>query len=144
VNQRINKGFYFKKRMNNKNKTELSSSLKLLVKSSVIVLVGVVLSKIFSYAYRIIIAREFGPETYGLFSLAMMVVGWFTIISLLGINNGIVRFVAYYRGKRREREGRYLVRKFVLIVGLISLILGGALFFLSEFIAGALPLFEIL
>ena len=57
------------------NNNEFDSNLKLIAKSSVIVFAGIFLSKIFTYLYRIIIAREFGPEAYGLFSLALVISG---------------------------------------------------------------------
>ena len=68
--------------MGNKNRGNvkgLDKSLKLLVKTSVIVFIGIALSKILTYGYRVIIARHYGPEVYGLFSLSLMIVGWFIV-----------------------------------------------------------------
>ena len=71
--------------MNNSTKTqkEIDKGLKLIAKSSVIIFIGLIFSKIFTYAYRIIIARHFGPETYGLFSLAMIVSSTILFIGVL-------------------------------------------------------------
>lgn len=114
---------------------ELSSSLNLLVKSAFVVFFGVALSKILTYAYRIIIARYFGPETYGLFVISLMIIGWFTLAAIFGLTSGITRYVAYYRGKNETSKISYLFKStlsFFLITGLLS---GTILFFLSDYIA---------
>jgi O-antigen/teichoic acid export membrane protein len=115
--------------------SKLDHSLKLLVKTSFIVLIGLFLSKILAYAYRIIIARYYGPEVYGLFSLALTIVGFFGAIAAFGFVDGIVRFVPILRAKNKTNDIRYLFRyaiKFSLITGLIASIM---LFISSEFIA---------
>ena len=55
---------------------KIDNSLKLIVKSSLVVFIGIFASKILSYIYRIVIARSpgFGPEAYGIFSLAVIVI----------------------------------------------------------------------
>ncbi|MFH1307817.1 MAG: flippase [archaeon] len=121
-----------------KNKTEnkeLNKSLNLLAKSSVIVFIGIFLSKLLAYIYRIIIARYFGPEVYGIFSLALMIVGWFTIFSALGLSEGIVRYISLYRGEGNKNKIRYIFRytlKFLVVSGIIS---GVLLFILADFIS---------
>ncbi len=121
-----------------KNKNRLDNSLKLLAKSSYIVFIGVFLSKIFSYVYTIIIAREFGKEIYGLFSLAVMVSGIFILFSSMGIGEGLTRYIPLYRGKKQKEKIKYLVRKSAkvfLITGIISTIL---LIILSRYISNNL------
>jgi len=113
----------------------LNKSLKLIAKSSIIVFVGLVLSKIFTYAYRIIIARSLGPEVYGLFSLAVMILGWFIAFSSLGLSGGLLRYVALYRGEKKTNKIRFIFRT-SLIISLISTIISSIiLFLLSEFIS---------
>src|SRR3972149_1823388 len=86
------------------------SSLKLLAKTSFIVLIGVIISKILGYTYRIIIARYYGPEVYGLFVLALMISGWFIAISALGFNEGILRFIPIYRGRKEIEKIKYALK----------------------------------
>lgn len=114
---------------------EVDHSLRLLAKSSIIVFIGLIVSKISTYLYRIIIARGFGPETYGVFSLSIMIVGWFVLFSNLGLAEGIVRYIPYYVGKKKINNARYLFRKSFYILLTLGLILGIILFFLSSFIA---------
>lgn len=113
----------------------LKKSLNLLVKTSVIVFIGILLSKILSYVYRIIIARHFGPEVYGLFSLALMVSGWFIAISALGFSEGLLRFIPIYRGRKQGAKIRYLFKFSLITLSITSILSGLLLFFLSDFIS---------
>ena len=82
-----------------KEKINIDKSLKLIAKSSIIILCGIFISKLLTYIYRIIIARTFGPEIYGVFSLILMIVGILTPIINLGLNEGLLRFISLSRGK---------------------------------------------
>ncbi len=117
------------------NQDSLDDSLKLLVKTSLIVFIGLVISKIMTYFYRIIIARFLGPEIYGIFSLASMIFGWFTAIFLFGLADGLLRYVSLYRAKKDNSEINYLIRKTTWILSISSIFSAAVLFFLSEFIS---------
>ncbi|MDO8509346.1 MAG: flippase [Nanoarchaeota archaeon] len=104
---------------------EFNKDLKLIAKSSLIVLLGVGLSKILTYVYRIIIARYFGPEIYGLLSLALMASGILIALSSLGLPEGILRYVALFRGTKQLKELKYTINfalKLVLILSVITAI----------------------
>ncbi len=118
-----------------KEEKEISNDLGLLVKSSIIVFGGVFLSKILAYFYRITIARYYGPEVYGLFSLALMVIGFFIAFASLGFSEGLLRFIPIYRAKKQYSNIAYLLkfaRKTLLISGIIA---GIIMFLFSDFIA---------
>src|SRR3989344_5492108 len=83
---------------------ETNKSLRLIAKTSMIVFIGVMLSRILGYAYRVIVARYFGAETYGLFSLAIMVLGIFSAFASLGLAEGIVRYGAFYRARGENKK----------------------------------------
>ncbi len=118
-----------------KKESNLNSSLKILVKSSMWVFIGIILSKILGYAYRIIVARYYGPEVYGLLALSLTILGWFTLFSLLGFDSGVLRFLSLYSTKKEENKASYIV-KFSLNLLLITGIAAGILlFFLSDIIA---------
>src|SRR3989344_5065677 len=102
---------------------EFDSSLKLIAKSSVIVFVFFALAKILSYIHRIIIARNYGAESYGLFSLALMVTGWITVLAVFGLNDGLLRFISMFRGKKEYDKINYIFRRsfyLVLFTGLVG------------------------
>ncbi len=120
--------------MKNEQK-EIDKDLKLLAKSSIIVFAGIFFAKIFNYVYRIIIARNFGPEVYGLFSLAIMILGFFVAFSSLGLSEGLLRYISLYRGKKERQKIRYLFKFSLTISFFLSMISGIILFFFSEFIS---------
>ncbi len=118
-----------------KAKTEFDTSLKLLAKTSIIVFIGLFLSKIIAYAYRIIIARYYGPEVYGLFSLAIMISGWIITFALLGLTSGLSRFIPQYRGKNDKNKISYLFGLTNKILIITSIFSAALLFFLADFMA---------
>ena len=121
------------KDLNEQHKIE--RNLKLIAKSSFIVFIGLLISKVLTYVYRITIARSFGPEIYGLFSVAIMVLGWFMLFASFGFSEGLIRYVSFYIGKKQYSKIRYLFlisTTITLIFGIISTLL---LFLLSEFIS---------
>ena len=94
-------------------------SLKLLVKTSFIVFIGILLSDILTYIFRIIIVRHYGLEIYGLFSLGVTIWIFVGTIAGLGLSDGLLRFVSLMRGKEDLKRIRYLVR-FVMVFSIIS------------------------
>ena len=112
---------------------EFDTSLKLIAKSSVVVFIGFAFSKILTYIYRIIIARNFGPEAYGLFSLALMVASWITILAIFGLDEGLLRYISIFRGRKEENKIRYIFRASFYLLLVTGLIGGAIMFFSSSF-----------
>ena len=116
-------------------KEELNRSLKLIAKSSFIVLIGLIISKILGYVYRILIARYFSPEVYGLFNLALAISSFLISIFSFGFSEGLLRFIPLLRAKKKQNEINYLIKRtrdIYIIFGIISTFL---LFFFSDFIS---------
>ncbi|MEK6760768.1 MAG: flippase [Nanoarchaeota archaeon] len=113
----------------------VNDGLKLLANSAIIVFGAFVVSKIFGYLYRIIIARYFGPEVYGLFSLAIIVVGWFAGISYLGLTEGVSRFIPLFRGKNEKNKVNYVFQISALALFFSTILTATILFLLSEYIS---------
>ncbi len=118
-----------------KENEKLNNSLNLLAKSSTIVLIGIIFSKSFVYAYRIIIARYFGPEIYGLLILSTMIIAWLISLSSFGLIEGILRFISFYRGKDEINKIRYVFRWSRKIFLIFSISFAIMLFFSSGFVA---------
>lgn len=116
-------------------KEHLEYSLKLLAKTSLVVLIGLIISKVLGYTYRIIIARYYGPEVYGLFSLAVIILAWFITLSTLGITDGLIRFIPQYRGSKEKEKIFYLFNLSTKILLVASFISAFFLFSFSDFIA---------
>lgn len=108
---------------------KLVKDLNLIVKSSVFVLVASLASKIFVYLYRIVIARYYGPDVFGLFSLAVMVSSLLIVASSLGLCDGLLRYLSFYQTKKQKQTSIYMFQLSSKIM-LISSIIGGILLFI--------------
>ena len=114
--------------------SELDNSLKAVAKGTGIGILGIALSKVFGYIYRIIIAR-IGAEQYGLVSMGIAVYALLTTIAILGMGYGVLRFVSYYRRNNESDKIKGVIfssLNFVIPTGFILAIL---LFLFSKQIA---------
>ena len=109
-------------------------ALKTLAKGAAFVYIGMIFSKVFTYLYRIIIAR-IGTSEYGLLSLGLAVVNLLMHIPLLGMNEGIVRYVSFYLGLKDKQRVKGTITTALKISAPLSLIFTAILFFNSEYIA---------
>lgn len=113
---------------------EADDALKVIAKGAGIFSIGLIISKILSYIYRLIIARV-GAEQYGLFSIALAILGILATISMLGMGEGVVRFVSFYKGKVDKRRIKGVITSALKINASLSIGLGLILFFFSDWIA---------
>ena len=79
---------------------EESESMKKVVKTASLFVATMIVSKIFSYIYRFVIAR-LGPKDYGILSLGLAIIGILGVIASLGLNNGVIRYIALYHEKKQ-------------------------------------------
>lgn len=113
---------------------EKGIALKKIARGVGIVIIGTLISKVLAYVYRIIIAR-IDIAQYGLFSIALAVFSMLFTFSSLGLNEGVVRFVAYYKGLNDERRIKGTITSALKISLPISLIAGFLLFIFSDWVA---------
>lgn len=111
------------------------SPLRIMVKGGFFVLLGVLLSKLLWYIYRIIVARYLGAEDYGLFSLAFSIFMTTMLLSKIGIPLGITRFVSKYIGKKDDSKVRGTIFSAFELTLPLSILAGLSLFILSPSIS---------
>ncbi len=107
----------------------LDKNLKFMARTSFMVFFTLIISKLLVYIYKVIIARYFGPDVYGLYSLGAMVAGLVVSVSSLGLSEGMLRFVALYRGKNQVSKIEYLFKSSMRIL-IFSSFFGGILVYL--------------
>jgi O-antigen/teichoic acid export membrane protein len=98
---------------------------------------GQVVGRLLNYATQASLALLFGPAQLGFYVLGMTLVQIANILSQVGLDNGVVRFVARYRNEGDQRRIRGTV---LLALGtglLLSTALSVALFFGAETLAWA-------
>ena len=119
----------------NKEKKEVNQSLGVLAKSAIVVFMGLILSKVFSYIYRIVIARVYGPDIYGIFLLASSIVGLLVYVVLMGFDGGVVRYIPLYKSRRRNENIKFIINFGFWTTIIIGVIIGVLLFLLADIIS---------
>ncbi|MEK6914063.1 MAG: flippase [Nanoarchaeota archaeon] len=117
------------------SKKEFNNILENLFETSIFIFVAIMISKIFSYIYKIIIARYLGADIYGIYSLSLIIVLLVASIFGFGISEGILRYISLYRGKNEQEKIKYLFKFSSKLLLILTIIASFILFFLSEFIA---------
>jgi O-antigen/teichoic acid export membrane protein len=121
--------------MEKETQKTFDKSIKMIFKSSLVVFVGVLLSKILGYLHRIVIARYFGSSEYGTYLLAIAILAWIGLFASFGLPEGVLRYLSIFRGKSELSKAR-LILKFSAKVLVVTGIIGGVvLYFASDYIA---------
>jgi O-antigen/teichoic acid export membrane protein len=96
---------------------------------------GQVAGRLLNYSIQASLALLFGPAQLGFYVLGMTLVQVANVLSQVGMDNGVVRFVARYRAEGAQRRVRGIV---LLALGtglLLSVVLSAALFLGAELLA---------
>ncbi|HEV2390655.1 MAG TPA: oligosaccharide flippase family protein [Nitrososphaerales archaeon] len=76
----------------------------------------------------ILVARLLGPDSYGSYSLALVIPSVFQLLTSFGANTAVTRFVAYHVSRNEDLEARRFAESAMLITLLSGLVLAGACF----------------
>lgn len=107
---------------------EKESNQKIILSEAFLSFSGMSFGSVFRYMFSIIMARFLGAQMLGLYSLGNAITRIAEILALLGLDNGVLRFVS------RDTEDKVNVDRSIytsLKIGLISSILIAVLLFLS-------------
>ncbi|MBA2692847.1 MAG: oligosaccharide flippase family protein [Rubrobacter sp.] len=91
--------------------------------------VGQGTGRVLGYITQSLLARGLGASSFGLYTLGVGVVTAAQIISQFGLDNGVVRYVAHYRGQDDTARVRGTILQSVGITFAISLVVAAAMFF---------------
>ena len=109
-------------------------SRKLILKGFIYTTIGLVFSKIFTYGWRVIVARV-GAEEYGMLSLVLAIFQFLVPISALGLSFAVERYVSFYVGKDDRVGAKSTIVNSLRVSFASSIIFAFILYFSSEFIA---------
>jgi O-antigen/teichoic acid export membrane protein len=112
----------------------LDKHLKSMVRGALFAFFGLVFSKGMNYLYKLQVAR-LGAETYGLLSIGLAIFGIASTLALLGMNFGVLRYVAYYREKKEGRKEKGTITAALKIVIPLSLAVALTMYLLSGIIS---------
>lgn len=110
---------------------EENKAIKTIAKGAGYVFVGMVISKFLSYLYRMVVAR-IGTQEYGVLSLGLAIVGILSFIPLLGLDQGVLRYVSYYLGKKDHDKVRSTIKTSLMVSLPFSIIISALVFIFSE------------
>jgi len=120
------------------NTRVINESLQKVAKGTSIVLIGTLIVTFFGFISRILIARQWTQSDFGIFSLALSIISLFTVISILGLERGTTRNIAYYKGKKDYKKIPKIIASSIFTTLAASNIIAIILFFSSEAIAEGL------
>lgn len=106
--------------------------VKTMAKGAGFFFIGILISKVLTYFYRVFIARYFGPEDYGLFSLALAVLSFAGLFARMGLHSGVVRYIPYYKGKGDNSRIRGTILYSLAVVGAFSIFITGLIILFAE------------
>ncbi|RLG27544.1 hypothetical protein DRO03_11925, partial [Methanosarcinales archaeon] len=113
----------------------LNESLRTIAKGAGIGFAGAMFGTAVGYLSRMVIARYLGPEDYGLISLGFAAMMIATVLSLMGFNSGMQRYIAYYRGKCDEGRIKGTIVAALKVTVPTSLLFMGVVFFGADWIS---------
>lgn len=112
-----------------------NSDFSKIIKSAGIGGIGEIVFKIFGFVISIIIARSAGSAIFGIFTLAFTITIVAQMFSDIGLGQGVLRFVAYYKGKDDIPRLKGTIIFCTKIVLFLSLFFTLAIFYSAELIA---------
>lgn len=103
-----------------------------IIKGSGIAFGANLFDKALGFLFNIVVARFLGASGYGLFVLGWTVVQFAQPISLLGLPDGVVRYVSKYRSEDSASQVRGTVFASVAIAGLLGILFGAFMILFSR------------
>ena len=96
---------------------------------------GDIIYMVLGYASAIVITRNVGLEIFGIYSLAFTVASLVGIFARLGLENGVLRYVALYNGQGDALRIKGVITFATKMTSLLGLLLGFLLFILADFLS---------
>ncbi|UCH72408.1 MAG: flippase [Thermoplasmatales archaeon] len=113
----------------------VNRSLQKVAKGTGIVFIGSIFLLLFSFAEGVLIVRNWTQAEFGVISLGFAILAICTSISTLGMQQGVVRSIAYVRGKKDNKKISQIIYGSIVLSTIISIILAAIIFLLSDIIA---------
>ena len=82
----------------------VNQSLQKIAKGTGIIFTGTIIAMLLSFIGTVIIVRYLTTSEYGLFSLALTVIGILAGLSSLGLGEGATRYIAYFKGQQDSKR----------------------------------------
>jgi len=107
-------------------------ALRVIAKGAGIAFFGLTLNRFLAFLSRVIVARFLTPNDYGILNLVLAIFSVFVVISLIGIPDGIIRYISYYAARKEYDKVKGVIYSSIRIVIPISIILSILVFYFSR------------
>ena len=107
----------------------------LLAKGMAASIAGLVTYSGLQYLFLVVVARAVGPALYGVFNIGLATVNMAVPLALLGLNFGVLRYVARYRALGDDPGEIRLVRHALLLVAVSGTMVSVTVLFVAEPVA---------
>jgi O-antigen/teichoic acid export membrane protein len=91
--------------------------------------------RILGFAIQLVLARTLGPSLMGAYLLGTTIVNLANVLSQLGMDNGLVRWVAHYRAAGDDARVKGTIVQALILSFALSLVLAAAVFLSSGYLA---------
>lgn len=103
-----------------------NKSIRTLIKGSGFSFLGSLFSKATHYIFYLVIARVAGADGFGIFSVALAILSLSESVSVLGLQSGVNRYIAYYQGQEDNLRTRGVIRIAFFVATVSSLVVTAA------------------
>jgi len=112
-----------------------SQEITIIAKGASTVFIGVVIGTGLKYFFELIVARHLAPKLFGIFFLGLAVYKISAEIATFGLNYGVLRYVAFLKGKGDENRVKGTIVCAIRIVASISIFVSFLLILFSKVIS---------
>ncbi|HWR25572.1 MAG TPA: flippase, partial [Methanosarcina sp.] len=109
----------------------VNESVNRIVSGSGPILAGTFLGLLLDITIKGVLTSYLSPSDFGIYALALTVISITGAIATLGLNEGVPRYIAFFRGRHEENQVHELIMSAIimgLIAGLLSILVSPALF----------------
>jgi len=115
--------------------TIVNESLQRIAKGSFIIIGSTVFGLFFAFIGRLLIARYYTQEEYGLFAQALVILNIAAVFAVLGLREGAPRQIAYFQEKDKQPGTQGIIASSLQFPLIISSVFTIGLYFASDSIA---------
>ena len=109
----------------------VNQSVNRIVTGSGVILVGTFIGMLFDILLKKVLTSHLSPADFGTYSLALTVISITGAVATLGLNEGVPRYIAFFRGSNEEQKIHELIISAImmgLIAGLLAMLVSPVLF----------------
>lgn len=111
------------------------SSLKKAAKGTALVLASIASSQLLWFLIKILVVRNTTKVEFGIYSLVLTIFGVISAVIMLGIPNGLSRFISVYSAENKQDEAGYIARAGMQMLLPLGFACFAGLYFSAGFIA---------